>query len=86
MSTWLVKWEPENHQFWETEGRTRAWGTLAVTTFSLMASFATWFVMSAVVIRLPAIGFKFDTMQLFWLAALPGLSGGAMRTIQKYLV
>ncbi|MEK6623427.1 MAG: MFS transporter, partial [Bdellovibrionota bacterium] len=86
MSTWLAKWEPENQQFWEEAGSSRAWGTLGVTTFSLMASFATWFVMSAVVIRLPAIGFKFDTMQLFWLAAMPGLSGGAMRTIHFFLI
>ncbi|MBI2518893.1 MAG: NarK/NasA family nitrate transporter [Bdellovibrio sp.] len=86
MSSWLVRWEPENPQFWAEEGSSRAWGTLGVTTFSLIASFATWFVMSAVVIRLPAIGFKFDTMQLFWLAAMPGLSGGAMRTIHFFLI
>ncbi|HZX48994.1 MAG TPA: MFS transporter [Nitrospirota bacterium] len=86
MSTWLKRWEPEDPQFWKSEGSGRAWGTLAVTTFSLMASFATWFVMSAVVVRLPNIGFKFDTMQLFWLAAMPGLSGGAMRTIHAFLI
>jgi len=84
--SWLKKWEPENPQFWKEGGSGRAWGTLAVTTFSLVASFATWFVMSAVVVRLPAIGFKFDTMQLFWLAAMPGLSGGAMRTVHAFLI
>lgn len=86
MSSWLKKWEPENSQFWKEEGSGRAWGTLWVTTFSLIASFATWFVMSAVVVRLPQIGFKFNTMQLFWLAAMPGLSGGAMRTIHAFLI
>lgn len=84
--SWLKKWEPEDPQFWNSGGSSRAWGTLSVTTFSLMASFATWFVMSAVVVRLPNIGFKFDTMQLFWLAAMPGLSGGAMRTIHTFLI
>ena len=84
--SWLKKWEPEDPQFWKSEGSGRAWGTLWVTTFSLVASFATWFVMSAVVVRLPAIGFKFDTMQLFWLAAMPGLSGGAMRTVHAFLI
>ncbi len=86
MSTWLKRWEPEDPQFWKSEGSGRAWGTLWVTTFGLMASFATWFVMSAVVVRLPAIGFKFDTMQLFWLAAMPGLSAGAMRTVHAFLI
>jgi len=84
--SWLKRWEPEDPQFWKSEGSGRAWGTLWVTTFSLVASFATWFVMSAVVVRLPAIGFKFDTMQLFWLAAMPGLSGGAMRTVHAFLI
>src|SRR4030066_51492 len=82
----LKKWEPENQQFWNQEGSGRAWGTLSVTTFSLIASFATWFVMSAVVVCLPQIGFQFNTMQLFWLAAMPGLSGGAMRTVQAFLI
>ena len=84
--SYLQRWEPEDAQFWKQEGSGRAWGTLSVTTFSLIASFATWFVMSAVVVRLPAIGFKFDTMQLFWLAAMPGLAAGAMRTVHTFLI
>ncbi|MDD5435387.1 MAG: hypothetical protein PH343_08165, partial [Nitrospira sp.] len=44
------------------------------------------FVMSAVSVRLPNIGFKFDTMQLFWLAAMPGLAGGFFRTIHAFLI
>src|SRR3990167_5423801 len=84
--SWLKRWEPEDQQFWNQEGSSRAWMTLSVTTFSLVASFATWFVVSAWVVRLPNIGFKFDTMQLFWLAAMPGLSGGAMRTVHAFLI
>lgn len=84
--SWLKRWEPEDKQFWKEEGSSRAWGTLTITTIGLMASFATWFVMSAVTVRLPAIGFKFDTMQLFWIAAMPGFSGGAMRTIHAFLI
>lgn len=86
MATWLKRWEPEDPQFWKAEGSGRAWGTLTVTTFSLFFSFATWFVMSAVSVRLPNIGFKFDTMQLFWLAAMPGLAGGFFRTIHAFLI
>ncbi|MBI2340815.1 MAG: NarK/NasA family nitrate transporter [Deltaproteobacteria bacterium] len=86
MSTWLKKWEPENELFWKTEGGKQANRTLWVTTFSLIFSFATWFVMSAVVVRLPNIGFKFDTMQLFWLAAMPGLAGGTFRLIHTFLI
>jgi len=83
---WLSKWEPENPQFWQETGSAIAWRTLILTTFSLVASFATWFVMSAVVVRMPGLGFKFDTMQLFWLAAMPGLAGGTLRLIHTFLI
>jgi NNP family nitrate/nitrite transporter-like MFS transporter len=83
---WMQKWEPENPQFWEQTGSPIAWRTLTLTTFSLVASFATWFVMSAVVVRMPGLGFKFDTMQLFWLAAMPGLAGGILRLVHSFLI
>lgn len=86
MSTWLKVWEPENPEFWKKTGSRIAWGTLTLTTVSLILSFATWFVMSVLVVRLPAVGFKFDTMQLFWLAAMPGLAGGTLRVIHTFLI
>lgn len=86
MSTWLKTWEPENPDFWKKTGSKIAWRTLTLTTTSLILSFATWFVMSVLVVRLPAIGFKFDTMQLFWLAAMPGLAGGTLRIIHTFLI
>jgi NNP family nitrate/nitrite transporter-like MFS transporter len=83
---WLTRWEPEDAAFWKAEGRSEAWKTLLLTTFSLIASFATWFVFSAVAVRLPAIGFKFTTYQLFWLTAMPGLSGGTLRLVHTFLI
>lgn len=82
----IEKWEPENEVFWKSTGAKTAWRTLVLTTASLILSFATWFVMSAVVVRLPNIGFKFDTMQLFWLTAMPGLAGGTLRIIHTFLI
>ena len=72
--------------FWESEGKRIAWRTLTITTISLVLSFATWFMMSAIVVRLPQVGFRFDTMQLFWLAAMPGLAGGSLRIIHAFLI
>ena len=86
METWLKKWEPEDEKFWSQTGSKIAWSTLVITTFALMISFASWFVMSAIVVKLPQIGFKFDTMQLFWLAAMPGLAGGTLRIIHTFLI
>lgn len=85
-NTWLSKWEPENPEFWKEKGSKIAWRTLFITTIGLTFSFATWFMMSAIVVRIPQIGFKFDTMQLFWLAAMPGLAGGTLRIINMFLI
>jgi len=82
----LPRWEPENPQFWKETGSAIAWRTCGITTFSLIFSFATWFVMSAVVVRMPAIGFKFTTMELFWLAAIPGLASGILRLIHSNFI
>ncbi len=84
-NTWLSSWEPENPQFWEASGKRMAWRTLWITTYSLMLSFIVWFMVSAIVVKLPGIGFKFNTTQLFWLTAMPGLAGGSLRIIWTFL-
>ncbi|HYF08264.1 MAG TPA: nitrate/nitrite transporter [Acetobacteraceae bacterium] len=83
--TWLQRWEPEDAAFWEREGKARAWKTLAITTASLTMAFITWFVVSALVVRLPQVGFRLTTGQLFWLAAMPGLAGGTLRLVHMFL-
>lgn len=82
----IQNWKPEDPAFWREQGSALAWRTCGVTTFSLIFSFATWFVMSAVVVRMPAIGFKFTTSELFWLAAIPGLASGILRLIHSNFI
>jgi NNP family nitrate/nitrite transporter-like MFS transporter len=82
----ISDWRPEDPTFWEQTGKKVAWRTLTITTVALVLSFATWFVMSAIVVRLPGIGFKFTEMQLFWLAAMPGLAGGTLRLVHMFLI
>ena len=86
MATWLEKWTPEDKIFWENEGSKTAWRVLTITTLSLILSFATWFMMSAIAVKLPGIGFKFDKDQLFWLTAMPGLAAGTLRMIHTFLL
>lgn len=86
MSTWLTQWAPEDQAFWEGGGKRMAWSTLTATTVALTLSFATWFMMSAIATRLPGIGFSFTDSQLFWLAAMPGLSGGTLRILHTFLI
>ena len=86
MATWLSRWEPENTVFWELKGKRMAWRTLTVTTVALFLSFASWFMMSAIVTKLPGLGFSFTQQQLFWIAAMPGLAGGSLRIVHTFLI
>jgi hypothetical protein len=43
-------------------------------------------VWSVVVAKLPSIGFNYSTDQLFWLAALPGVSGATLRIFYSFMV
>lgn len=82
----IEDWRPEDEGFWRSGGRAVARRNLWISTYCLMLSFAVWMVWSVVVARLPAIGFDFTTDQLFWLAALPGLSGATLRIFYAFLV
>ena len=82
----ITDWRPEDPAFWRATGRGIARRNLWISTYCLLLSFAVWMVWSVVVARLPAIGFDFTTDQLFWLAALPGLSGATLRIFYAFLV
>jgi MFS transporter, NNP family, nitrate/nitrite transporter len=82
----IADWRPEEAEFWQSGGRAVARRNLWVSTYCLLLSFAVWMVWSVVIARLPAIGFEFTTGQLFWLAALPGLSGATLRIFYAFLV
>lgn len=82
----IADWRPEDPAFWASGGRAVARRNLWISTYCLMLSFAVWMVWSVVVARLPGIGFAFTTDQLFWLAAVPGLSGATLRIFYAFLV
>lgn len=78
---WLEHWDPEAAD-WDKK---RAWTTLWVSTFSLTLAFIAWFLVSALAPVLNDIGFDLSKGQLYWLAAIPGLSGGLLRLVWTFL-
>lgn len=82
----LTEWNPEDKQFWEQEGKAIANRNLWISIPALFLAFAVWMVWSVVVVNLPIIGFKFDPNKLFWLAALPGLTGATLRIFYSFMV
>jgi len=82
----LEEWQPEDPEFWRTRGRRIAKRNLWISIPALLLAFSVWMVWSIVVARLPAIGFTFSADQLFWLAALPALSGATLRIFYSFMV
>jgi NNP family nitrate/nitrite transporter-like MFS transporter len=79
-------WTPEDKAFWEKEGDAIAKINLWISVPALFLAFAIWQVWSVVAVGLPALGFKYSTNQLFWLAAAPALSGATLRIFYSFIV
>lgn len=82
----LQDWRPEDKEFWQKTGRAVARRNLWISIPALLLAFAVWQVWSVVVAKLPSVGFNFTTDQLFWLAALPGISGAVLRIFYSFMV
>ncbi|MDH3701298.1 MAG: NarK family nitrate/nitrite MFS transporter [Alphaproteobacteria bacterium] len=82
----LKDWRPDDPAFWQGSGRKIASKNLWISIPCLLLAFSVWLVWSVVVAKLPAIGFAYATDQLFWLAALPGLSGATLRIFYSFMV
>ncbi|OJX47744.1 MFS transporter [Devosia sp. 66-22] len=82
----LEDWRPEDPAFWQAKGKKIAARNLWISIPNLLLAFAVWMVWSVVIAKLPSVGFKFTTDELFWLAALPGLSGATLRIFYSFMV
>ncbi|WP_435300098.1 MFS transporter [Timonella sp. A28] len=75
----LVGWDPNNAHTWNSK---IAWTTLWVTTFNLMLAFIIWYLPGALIPTLGTItGWNLTESQSYWLLAMPGLTGGALRLV-----
>lgn len=82
----LTIWTPEDKTFWEREGEAIAKLNLWISVPALFLAFAVWQLWSVVAVSLPAMGFKYSTNQLFWLAAAPSLSGATLRIFYSFMI
>ncbi len=81
-SEWLTDWDPEDEESWD---RQLAWRTLWISTGTLTLAFVSWFIASALAPKLTDLGFDLSKNQLYWLAAMPGLSAGVLRLVWMVL-
>lgn len=75
----LIGWDPQDAERWCSR---TAWRTLWVTTFNLLLAFVIWYLPGALVPTLGTLtGWELSESQSYWLLAMPGLTGGALRLV-----
>lgn len=82
----ITDWRPDDPGYWAQTGKRVATRNLAISIPALLLAFAVWVLFSVVAITLPRIGFAFSTDQLFWLVALPSLSGATLRIFYSFVI
>lgn len=82
----ITAWHPDDRIFWEREGGRIALRNLALSVPALVLAFAVWTLWSVAVVYLPRAGFRFSSLQLFTLAALPAVSGAALRALHTLVL
>ena len=86
MAKILTKWNPEDKDFWEKQGRSVARRNLFISIPALLLAFVVWQLWSVVVVYLPKMGFHYTADELMWLTALPALSGATLRIFYSFMV
>ncbi len=82
---WVDEWAPDTATFWEKTGKKISWKNLLVSIPALHLAFLVWLLWSAIAVNLNTVGFNFSIGELFWLAAIPGLTGPTLRIPHSFL-
>ena len=81
----VAVWKPEDETFWKSN-KFLAFRTVFISLLALHLAFAVWFTWSALVVRLPGLGFQLTVEQRFWLPAAALLMGAIARFPHTFLV
>ncbi|MFD6890304.1 NarK family nitrate/nitrite MFS transporter [Streptomyces sp. NPDC059957] len=81
----ITEWTPEDPSFWQTTGKKVATRNLWIAVPALLVAFVVWQVWSITATNLKDVGFGFSQSQLFWLTAVPGITGGTARILYTFI-
>jgi MFS transporter, NNP family, nitrate/nitrite transporter len=83
---WIDGYDPEDVDFWNTQGRRIARRNLGWSILAEHLGFSVWLLWSIVAVHLNDAGFAFTTDQLFWLVGVPSLVGATLRLPYTFAV
>ena len=82
----IQKWDVEDAQFWESEGKKVANRNLWISIPSLLCGFAVWLYWGIITIQMLNLGFPFAKSELFTLMAVAGLTGATLRIPSSFFI
>ena len=82
----ITKWDPEDTDFWEKEGKKIAYRNLWISIPSLLCGFAVWLYWGIITVQMINLGFPFEKSELFTLAAIAGLTGATLRIPSSFFI
>lgn len=82
----LQKWDPEDEDFWESQGKKIANRNLWISIPSLLCGFAVWLYWGIITVQMLNLGFPFAKSELFTLMAIAGLTGATLRIPSSFFI
>ncbi|MFJ6434292.1 MFS transporter [Streptomyces sp. NPDC091416] len=83
----VVRWDPEDREFWQRHGRRVARRNLALSVLCEHIGFSVWSMWSVLVLFMsPRIGLGFSPNEKFLLVVVPTVVGGVLRIPYSYAV
>ena len=82
----IEKWDVEDPEFWESEGKKIANRNLWISIPSLLCGFAVWLYWGIITVQMLNLGFPFEKSQLFTLMAIAGLTGATLRIPSSFFI
>ena len=82
----LTKWEVEDSDFWESNGKKIANRNLWISIPSLLCGFAVWMMWGIITVQMLNLGFPFSKIELFTLMSIAGLAGATLRIPSTFFI
>ncbi len=82
----LRNWNPEDKEFWASQGKSIASRNLWISIPSLLCGFAVWLYWGIITVQMLNLGFPFEKSELFTLAAIAGLTGATLRIPSTFFI
>jgi len=82
----LKKWDVEDPEFWESEGKKIANRNLWISIPSLLCGFAVWLYWGIITVQMLNLGYPFSKPELFTLTAIAGLTGATLRIPSSFFI